>query len=265
MVSIVGCGGGVSEEKEEAESGPRGHKRKSWPHWRIVLTDFVIVVLGVGVAMAAQQAVEKMHDNRRAAEARASIRQEIEENILVVDLRAATEACIGKRLDEANELIAAYSDGKPSKAVIWIGKPRPWALVDDRYKAASQSGAVGLFNGEEQAQYGALYTLFATYFQFELKEGEAWADLRMLEDQPPPSQALDVKLRSTIKQARWYRWSVQELTRNIRSVARNSGFVRKPVPKLGLESTCLPVRTPRAEALRMLASDRSSQEIQDEP
>jgi hypothetical protein len=43
-------GAGVSEEKEEAETGSASQKRKSWPAWRVVVTDFVIVVLGVGVA-----------------------------------------------------------------------------------------------------------------------------------------------------------------------------------------------------------------------
>src|SRR5258705_411056 len=53
------------------------HKPKSWPAWRIVLTDFVIVVLRVGVAMAAQQAVEWWHWQNEVGAARMTIRVEI--------------------------------------------------------------------------------------------------------------------------------------------------------------------------------------------
>jgi hypothetical protein len=70
-------GAEVSEKDDGATIGPAGHKRKSWPAWRVVLTDFVIVVVGVGVALAAQQAAEWWNDRSRVADARANIRAEM--------------------------------------------------------------------------------------------------------------------------------------------------------------------------------------------
>jgi hypothetical protein len=258
---------GASREETPPTEEPKMeiHKPKAVHNWRELLTEIGVIVIGIAIALSAEQGVEWLHNRAKATEARASIREEIEGNISLIGLRAATEACIGKRLDEVSGLIAASSDGKVPKAAIWIGKPRPWAMPDARYKAATQSGAVSLFDGEEQASYGVLYTLFATYFQFELKEGEAWADLRMLEGQPRPSPALDVKLRSALQQARWNRWALQELTRNIRSTTAKSGFNAKPRGKLRMQSTCLPLQTSRAEAQRMLASGLSGQESYDEP
>src|SRR6266702_3295649 len=116
------------------------HKPKPWHNWREFMKELGTIALGVCVALAAEQAVETLHDRAKAAEARASIREEIEGNISMISLRDATEACIGKRLDEVNGLIAASSGGKLPKAAIWIGKPRPWAMADERYKAATQSG-----------------------------------------------------------------------------------------------------------------------------
>jgi hypothetical protein len=258
---------GASREETPPTEEPKMeiHKPKAVHNWRELLTEIGVIVIGIAIALCAEQGVEWLHNRAKAAEARASIRGEIEGNISLISLRAATEACIGKRLDEVSGLIAASSDGKVSKAAIWIGKPRPWAMPDARYKAATQSGAVSLFDGEEQASYGVLYTLFATYFQFELKEGEAWADLRMLEGQPPPSPALDVKLRSALQQARSNRWALQELTRNIRSITAKNGFNAKPRGKLRMQSTCLPLQTSRADAQRMLVSGLSGQESYDEP
>lgn len=241
------------------------HKPKPVHNWREFLKEYAIIVLGVATALAAEQAAQALHDRARAADARAHIRAEIAGNMVTMSLRAASESCIGKRLDEVNGLIAASSDGKLSKTPIWIGRPQPWAMLDDRYKAATQSGAFSLFDSREQANYGALYTLSALYLQFELKEDEAWADLRMLEEHPPASPALDVKLRSALKQARMERWSLQRLTNDFRRVAAIAGFAPQPAGKLELQSTCLPLQTPRAEAQKAIIADRSDKSVYDEP
>jgi hypothetical protein len=67
----------VSKENEGAATGPAGDKGKSWPAWRVVLADFVIVVLGVGVALAAQQAAEWWHWRSEVTAARTALRAEM--------------------------------------------------------------------------------------------------------------------------------------------------------------------------------------------
>jgi hypothetical protein len=109
---------------------------------------------------------------------------------------------------------------------------------------------------------GRLYAFFATYFQFELKEGDAWADLRMLEDQPPPSPALDVRLRSAIKQARMSRWTIQRLHTQVMLFAAQSGIQPEPTGNLEVQAVCLPLQTPpgprRCERSRLAAGTRAT-------
>jgi len=244
---------------------PPGPKPK-WPRsWRRPLTELLIVVVGVGLALAAQQAAEALNDRSRAAAARTYIRAEIANNLRLINLRAATEACISKRLDEVNELIAAASAGTLPNKPIWIGRPPGYAMIDNRYNAATQSGAVSLFDDAEQSNYGLLYSFFATYFQSEFKEGEAWADLRMLEEQPPPSPAIDARLRSAIKQARQSRWLIQRLHSQIMIFARQAEIAPDPPERHETQSTCLPLHTPRAEAVKMTAAGRWDKGIYDEP
>jgi len=247
------CGGWVSEEKGEAESGPTGHKCESWPAWRVVLTDFVIVVLGVGVAMAAQQAVEKMHDNGRAAEARAGVRQEIARNLANMNLREATETCMSARLDEVQGLIAASAAGRLPQETLWIGHPIEPSPVDGKYKMATESGAASLFDDKEQSAYAELYGHFAEYSQRLQEEARAWADLRTLETHPPSSATLDWQLRSAMQQARMERYYITFLRQLALRQAADLSVSAGEQEKLKMPPVCAPLHTARDEAAKLTA------------
>ena len=109
--------------------------------------------------------MEKLHDRARAAEARASIREEITRNLGYMNVREASEACMARRLDEVDGLIAASAAGKLPQDALWIGQPINFIMLDGKYKAATQSGAVSLFGDGEQAAYSSLYALFVTYWE----------------------------------------------------------------------------------------------------
>ncbi len=229
-----------------------GLKRKSWPAWRVVLTDFAIVVLGVGVAMAAQQAVEKIHDNSRAAEARAGIRAEIAGNLGNMDWRNDTEACMARRLDEVDGLIAALAAGKLPQEALWIGGPIGIGVNTGRYETAVQSGATSLFGSEEQAAYAGLYADFRIWSESNVREHLAWADLRSLEKHPPPSAALDAMLRGAVQAARINRWALQANYLVAINIGARIGVTPLKREKLKMPDSCVPLHTTRLEAVKLM-------------
>lgn len=229
------------------------HKPKPVHNWREFLKEYAIIVVGVLTALCAEQAVETLHEHSRAAEARIDIHAEIARNLTYMNIRNANEACVSRRLDEIDGLIAASAAGNLPPDPIWIGQALGLIMHDGKYKAATQSGSVSLFSNEEQGIYTDLYAMFDTYWEQAVRERAVWADLRTLEKHPPPSAVLDWQLRSAVQKARAARWSI-ELTRivAIRDAARIG--VTSPGeangPKL---SVCLPLHTPRAEALKLAA------------
>ena len=227
---------------------------KAKRNWREFLKEYAIIVVGVLTALAAQQAAETLNARSRAAEARVNIRAEIAHDLRLMNMRAATEACIAKRLGEVDARIAASAAGP--KESIWIGNPQAYAMLESRYQSATQSGAVSLFSDQEQAGYARLYGFLAIYFQMQVEEQKAWADLRILEEQPPSSAELDVKLRSAIKQARINRYQIQRIHHQIMSFASTIGLEPEPVGRIETQSVCLPLNTPPAEAQRMIIKDR---------
>src|SRR4051812_840457 len=190
------------------------HKPKPIRNWRDFVKEVGIIVLGVCIALAAEQAVETLHERSRAAEARASIHAEIVRNLTYMNLRNANEPCVSRRLDEIDGLIAGSAMGKLPPDPIWVGQARGLIMHDGKYKAATQSGSGSLLSNEEQGIYTDLYAMFDTYWQQAILERAAWSDLRTLEKHPPPSAVLDWQLRSAMQKARNARWSI-ELTRTV--------------------------------------------------
>ncbi len=229
------------------------HKPKPFHNWREFTKEYLIIVLGVITALLGEQAVENLHDRARATEARASIREEIARNLGYMNVREASEACMGKRLDEVDGLIAAYASDHATPEPLWIGQPITFIMLDGKYKAAIQSGAVSLFDDGEQAAYASLYAMFVTYWEQSQKEMSNWADLRALEKRPPPSPTLDWQLRSAVQQARLTRYGVT-LTRQVAlHDAAGMGVTPALYENAAQPSVCIPLHTPRAVALKAVS------------
>lgn len=231
------------------------HKPRPIRNWREFLKEYAIIVLGVLTALAGEQAVEKLHDRARAADARAGIHGEIADNLARMNLRQDKETCMAKRLGEIDGLIADYARGIVPPQVVWIGLPFTFILHDSKYKAAMQSGAVSLFDANEQAAYADLYALFALYWDGAQKEWQTWDELRTLEKRPPWSAVLDWQLRSALQHAR---------TLDVNAVAARQVALREAaaigIRPQGLKeesptTVCLPLNTPRAAVEKAAAGN----------
>jgi hypothetical protein len=78
-------------------------------NWRDFLKEIGIVVIGVLIALSAQQTVDWLHWRADVAEARAALRDEIRTNAAIAAMRAEEGRCIPTRLDE----IVAWANGGP--------------------------------------------------------------------------------------------------------------------------------------------------------
>src|SRR6185437_6092695 len=116
------------------------HKPKSWHGWREFLKEVGTIVIGVLVALAAEQAVEWVHRQHQRAEARDVIRREIADNLAELDLRTPSRDCVQRRLSEVEAWLDAADLARPIKPAIWIGRPNIPPLITSRWEAATASG-----------------------------------------------------------------------------------------------------------------------------
>jgi hypothetical protein len=227
------------------------HKPKPAHSWREFLKEYAIIVLGVATALAGEQALETLHNRGRAAEARASIRAEIAQNLSFLNRREATEACLAKRLDEVNALISAAADGKLPKDPLWIGAPITSVIDDGKYKTATQSGSASLFDDREQGAYATIYGMIEVYRYAVLDEQNDWANLRTLESHPPASPTLDWQLRSALQMARIHRYEIQATRVVALRAAARLGIAPARLSITSVPWVCVPLHASRQEAIKL--------------
>jgi hypothetical protein len=238
------------------------HKPKPFHGWREFLKEYGIIVLGVLTALAFEQVVEMIRDHGRAEETRRNVHAEIVTNLGLLQRREAVEPCVTRRLDEVRDLI----DHPPAGDVpIWIGHPPIYVLHDSRFHAAAQAGHVTLLPPDEQAAYARLYSYFEEYNAAQIDEQKALADVRTLEDHPQMTPEVAWRLHSALQQARVARWTEEATGLSAHAVAKELGLSSSDHGGFTAQSICLPLHTPRAQALVEVVRGRPGKQVYDEP
>ena len=229
------------------------HRPKAIHGWRELAKEVGIIVLGVLIALAAEQVAESLRDQHKAAEARTYIRAEIAQNLGRMTVRLRSEDCVKTRLDEIGGLLDARAAGRPPASPIWIGRPQTFVMNTTRFEAAAGGGRASLLSQDEQAAYGRLYAEFATFNELVGRERPAWAKLQVLEDAPPVNPMLEAELRLARQEAKYDRGraaqAVKEATRDAKAIGIEPDMTSWGQNKGGPISACIGLHLPRAQAL----------------
>jgi hypothetical protein len=234
------------------------HKPHAVRTWTEFAAEVGMIVLGVLIALALGEAVQALRERSEASDARRNIRVEIAKDLGAMEVRAATEPCVGKRLDEILSLIKESESGHAMNAPLWIGHPAFYGMDDGEYRAEAQAGHLSLVASDEQAGYATIYDVFARYVEAEQTEQQAWANLRTLEQMPRISDAADWQLLSALQQARTARWTLEATAHAAGQTASRLGIAPEKRSRFKLQSVCVPLHTPRATALALVAKGRNT-------
>lgn len=240
------------------------HLPKPLHGWREFLHEVGIIVLGVLIALGAEQLLSDLRDRSAAREARDNIRAEITENLSELASRDATNVCIERRLGEVAALIARSQQAgyrRPS----WIGRPQVWPMIDAKWSAAAGAGRATLLSPSELADYGVIYRNLALLQQVEMEEQTTWAHLRALEQlDRVPADAV-VPLTMALTEARLDSWLARIHFRRSLVLAARLGIRPGAMPYVGSRSVCLPINMPRAMALRQTLAQSGPENYFGEP
>src|SRR5579872_659932 len=145
--------------------------------WREFAGEVGIIVLGVLIALGAEQAVERVRWNREVAETRRSLAVELAEARAYAAERVITGDCIERQLLAFDKL----ADAEQVPAVIQINLNvglRPWSV--SAWEAASASGEIDHMSQEERNQYASVYGSIKVIRAVQLQEFETSNDLGTL-------------------------------------------------------------------------------------
>ena len=170
--------------------------------WRAFAGEVGVIVLGVVIALAAQEAVEAVNERQEAAETRDTLTGEIRESLAVLELRRAAQPCIDRRLRELRAIVNEWGRTGRFETPRWVSQATWFAFDTARFEAAQSAGRLALLPSEEQYRFGLVVESLKAFRDIQRRETDAWAILRMLQSGPEVLSASDrTAVRVALQQA----------------------------------------------------------------
>jgi hypothetical protein len=162
------------------------------PAWRDFVTDIVVVVLGVLLALALNQVVESAAWQHEVSVARNSIHREMAFDLAAFADRIRVAPCIDRHIEEAQGLIdRAESTGRVPSNHVNLAPPGRLILSGD-YDAQKAAQNLVHFPADELEATGLWYDQARAMAIWTDEEEHAWAQLGVLGEGSTRLSAVDV-------------------------------------------------------------------------
>ncbi len=226
------------------------HLPKPLHGWREFAGEVGIIVLGVLIALGAEQVVEAAHQRQEGAAAEKIIRSEVALNLGRLQSRMQIHGCVLRRIDQIQALLDGASSNPEIVTPGWVGRPQYWSFLNSRWQAESQAGRAALVDSDRLSDYGMMYARMENLLDEMTVEQADWAKLRTLEHlrRLDPAAALD--FNATLQDARYRDWRLALVTDQLFGMARSLRLRPTPNATAADRSICLPITTTRAEGNR---------------
>ena len=175
------------------------HKPKPVHNWRELLTEIVVIVIGVAIALAAEQAVEWLHWRGEVTAARKTLAVEIAANDLAFARRIAYQPCMDRQIREADAIIGDLEASRPPRKFTTLHTGIEQLYDDSQWQSERASQIVTHFPDAELALMTRHYASLEGFRLWMDHEGFAWADLAVLRNPPARLTATDfLRLRASL-------------------------------------------------------------------
>lgn len=168
--------------------------------WRAFAGEVGVIVLGVLLALGAQQLATALEMRTRVASFRKTINAEIKENLWSYAARKRQDACIGRRLDALANWLAAVGPGKAA-GLVDARPPMIFGLSDTAWTTRDAEVFSALPAAERQ-HYAGFYSNITTNRGVRDRELAAWSPLERYEYAAPLTVEDRRQIQQSIKAAR---------------------------------------------------------------
>jgi hypothetical protein len=231
------------------------HKPKPWRGLREFLKEIGTIVIGVLIALGAEQGVSGLHDRQLSREAREAVRGELDLDLASAHQRLPWQPCIDARLAFVEQAINAPDLGQPYRTIAYIGRPTMPTIYEQRWAAATAGGRTSLLSSDEQRDFARVYLQLTLVKGDEHDEIEAWARIRALEGVSHPSAETLARAREALSEARTADYNVRRSVRGAEIYAAPLGIkgdaALASIDKKRIASICLPTTTRREDVQRL--------------
>ena len=168
---------------------PRNDQRPPFREQRAFLTEIAIVVIGVLLALGAEQVVQWWIWQDEVKESRAAISEELLYNLGSRKLRDDRYGCIERRLDDLQLWHDSLVAGRPLKPTVPIGQPGARTILFDAWEVAQNGQVAAHIPLKARMQYAKIYGFYRTYLDNQNLDLNRWGELQKFEG----AQSLDAR------------------------------------------------------------------------
>jgi hypothetical protein len=179
------------------------HLPKPLHGWRAFAGEVGIIVIGVLIALGAEQVVEAMHWRGQVTEAERAMSFELGDSIGQSIERQRLNPCIERRLDEIGQVLdGADKTGRlPPLGAIGAAPYRTW--IRGSWDSTRQGQTASHFSRRELTNLGAVYGFIDKIDAMVTPEQQVWAQLGAISGPGRPIGSAEIaSLRSAEAQAR---------------------------------------------------------------
>jgi hypothetical protein len=150
------------------------HLPKPLHGWRAFVGEVGIIVIGVLIALGAEQVVEAIHWRDSVSQMREAMRSELAIDRTRVQVNLAQDGCINARLDA---ILRWSASAPPGARIAHADGPLLWNYHTSTWDITKTSPMAGHFSLKEELMYAGAYDSIANEQRYLFDEQGSWTDL----------------------------------------------------------------------------------------
>jgi hypothetical protein len=178
------------------------HLPKPLHGWRALVGEVGIIVIGVLIALGAEQLVERLHWRHVLGDYRAALHEEVAHNIATYTYRLQQDRCADARIAELQRWLDSWRAGHPLTIHGPIGLPQS-LMVFNGVWASRNAEIASRMPLAEQLAYSKLYDRFGANEAHRLAERSVWLALDSYQDATDLTHDDLIRLQGLINEARY--------------------------------------------------------------
>ena len=174
------------------------HPPRSIDSWREFLVEIAIIVIGVALALGAEELLSDYHAGKEVAVVQESLNDELADSLFASLERINHAQCQQRTIERLDSLV----HGPASEPIgdIQPGPVRLWGSA--AWEAAVASGIVEEMEHDERRAYAQLFGVVRTMKDWNTRERELWAVVRAYSRTPPSTPEARHRLAEAVSQLR---------------------------------------------------------------
>jgi hypothetical protein len=170
--------------------------------WQKFARELGVIVLGVLIALGAEQAMTTWHERSQMRELRVAVDNEIALGLGVWQGRVEQQACLEARLDELSRWLQGWREGKPQNLLGPISAPRSGPSGTSVWESRDPA-VMTQMPLQAKLAYAGIYDEFANNEVQRLDERMTWLALGEFDGALFLDHGAQMRLQGLITRARW--------------------------------------------------------------